>query len=422
MLRAAVLLWSLVAAVIAADPAPLPADTRTQLDTFLMQLKGVKDPVLLQSPVMNIGKLGPAAVTAAAEALTPLLSHVDAQVRLQTLHVLAPPAELPEATIQQIYRLKADTDDEVRAAANALIDAIGVWRDQREREAKLNIAGQLPLPELLTALGGDDLAKREAAIVIALRRSLAEPEFNRALADQTAVLAKLCAHPDPRVREVALLAMGRGYDVLPPQATAAAVQASEDRRDQVAVAALFALGKAQPREREAVSALKREATTATRPRVRGQALATLAHMRLVTPEISAQAVDALTQPAAEAWPGACAALVSAGQAQPDAVPALERISADRKQLTESRIEALKALAIAGEPKRTLSRFITLLNDHSEPDPRLRTGAITALILMADDATEALPLLTALSRSATESDDLRNAAKAALDVIGRHRAK
>ncbi|MBA3708320.1 MAG: hypothetical protein H0W83_05825 [Planctomycetes bacterium] len=399
------------------DPKPLTADEKERLGELLEQLRSSRDPVLKLTPLSRVVDLGPAAIEAALPDLMPLLDTRNGGLRHDVLAALRPPVRLANDQMQRIERLRADPDESVRQLANTLMNEIRVYRDQVAAQRKLALTGQLSTKQLLEALGGEDLKKREDANRVVRQRSQDDPEFRREIAGQTAKLGKLARSPDASVRVTVMLLYERCFNPLPLAAVPVVSATAADTEDDVATAALAALAHAPSSNADAIAAA-RLAITRT-GRVQGRALSTLATLGTCDDEILAIARQILENSSAEAWRGACAIIVTNRQRLPDVVERLASAVADRTCDPESRAEAMKAFAVAAAPERSIKDLSRVLDNARVEDARSRSAACTALMVMAEDARPALPLLNRIAKADNDDSEVRKAAKAAIEVIGRN---
>ncbi len=406
-------------AVLAAGEATLTPEVQRRLDDYLDDMRVARqNAILLVSPINGIARLGPGAVLTALPTLEPLLQHPDPAVRVAVLNAIAPPVELPRESVLRIEPLTASTDEAVRLAAKDLLDRIAVWREQRARAERLAKVDQADAASMLDSLDGDDLRSREAAIARARARCLEDPAFSAAMASELPVLLRLVKHPDPRVREVALMVLARGFDQLPLAAAQAVVGATEDQHEAVKLAALSALARGQASDLPATAALVRESANPI-PRIRGAAYAALARIGSTETDLITAAITDLNQPKAiDAWIGACALVQAGRERRPEAVPILERLIADEHLPKEVRLAALKALSTVADPRTTIARITAIVTDQALTDQDWRAGVLASLGLIAADAGPAIPLLTVLIKNDAEPDLVRSTARSVAEQIQR----
>lgn len=418
MLRPLALIVMLGTITLAGE-ATVPPDVQRSLEAYLDDMRGArKDAILLVSPINGIARLGPAAVLAALPTLEPLLLHPDPAVRVAVLNAIAPPVELPRESVLRIEPLTASTDESVRVAAKDLLDRIAIYREHKARAVRLADLGQADAATMLASLDGDDLRSREAAIAAARARCLVDPAFSAALAGELPVMLRLVKHPDPRVREVALLVLARGFEQLPSSATDAVVAATEDQHESVKLAALAALARGQASDLNATAALVREAANPA-PRIRGAAYAALARIGSTETDLITAAIGDLSQPkASDAWVGACALVQAGRERRPEAVPVLERLIADPTLVRDTHLAALKALSTVANPRITIARITAILTDPAVTDQEWRSAALASLGLIAADAGPAMPLLTVLIKNDAEPEQVRSTARSVAEQIQR----
>jgi hypothetical protein len=118
------------------------------------------------------------------------------------------------------------------------------------------------------------------------------------------------------------------------------------------------------------------------------------------------------------WKGACAAIAAQRKRLPAFTERLSTIGSDPGADPEARAEALKALAIAADPAKSVPVLERLVETKTE-DKRARVGACTALLLMAADAAPALTSLQGVAKNERDDLEVRKAAKAAAEIISHH---
>jgi hypothetical protein len=399
------------------DPKPLTAAEQARLDKLLSDLRGSKDPVLKITPVNNIIDLGPAAIEASLPDFFPLLDLKYGALRHDVLIGMRPPVRLNNDQMQRIERMRADPDESVRALANSLMTEMRVYREQKAAQQKLALTGQLSTTQLLDALDGQDLKKRENANRVARQRSQDDAEFRREIAVRQAQLAKLARNPDSSVRVTVMLLYERCFNPLPQAVVPIVCATAADTEDDVATQALATLCRAPSTNSDAIEAAKKAATRAGR--VQGRALQTLATLGSVDEEILTIARQVLADTSAVAWRGACSVIVTNRQRMPEIVDRLEAAVADRTCDAETRAEAMKALAVAAAPERSIRCLSRVLDNPKVEAAAARSASCTALMVMAEEAKPALALLTRVAQAENDDYEVRKAAKAAIEVIGRY---
>lgn len=400
----------------AAEAAALKPDQRRALDKHLAALRESRDPLLMLTPLQRIVDLGPAAVEAALADIVPLLDSASPAVRHDALNALRPPVRVDKAHVQRIERLAVDTDPKVRGLCAQVLAEIRSSRDRSSTEQGVSVAEKLPTRQLIAELGSDDLKRRESAVAVTRKRLDTDLAFRKEVASVPASLAKLVGSPDARVREVALLLLARCFDPLPAEAAGPAAETTVEDDVGVASAALEALAHAAPAARDQALAAARTCAETRDGMVRGQALAALAALGAWDDQAGAWALAALAD--RDGLRPTCTAIAAARLRQPTLVAKLTAVVRDDGIGGDVRGEAMKALGVAAEPKESvpvLERIVSAKGD----DKRARVGACTALMLMASDATLALTTLQGVAADPKDELEVKRAAKAASEVIGRH---
>jgi hypothetical protein len=411
------LLLLLGSAAAAADAPALKPDVQRKLDKELADLRSAKDPVLQLTPLQHIVDLGPEAVQAALDDVWKLVDSPSPGLRKDALAAVRPPVKLAPDQVKRIDRMVADPDDQVRTAARKLLEEIRTFREQKASDQGMAAAEKLPSRQLLAELGSDDLNRRGKACQVT-RKRIEEPGFRADVGDVPATVIALADHPDAQVRQIALALLTRCWKELPPEAMDAVVQATGDQDEAVAAAALGALAHAPASGRERAEAAARTQADKGSPQVQGAALTALAGLGVWDDSVAQVVKTGLQGDSPAVWKGACAAVIAARKRQPGLSDRLATIGNDAGADPEARAEALKALAIAADPAKSVPLLERLVENKND-DKHARIGACTALMLIAESAAPALTSLQGIAKNERDDLEVRKAAKAAAEIIAHH---
>jgi hypothetical protein len=261
---------------------------------------------------------------------------------------------------------------------------------------------------MLGRLGSDSLQEREASEQ-SINARLRDPDFCHEISGQAEMVVNLIASPDASVRALALVLLRTCWKDLPNGALAAVTNAAMDSDEDTAREAIADLARAPHRGEGAAAALKAVRTEAhdRHGRTLGQALATLADLGAWDDDIAAITLQALDD--ADAQWGACIIIARQGVRRPDLAPRLSALVSDQRTESETRAEAMNALAMAGDPKVVAPQLAGILADTHE-NTRQRQAATIALQNMGADAKSVLPIVEQVAKNEDDTD-VRLAAQA-----------